>query len=62
VAGGGAKRAGGPCAPLPLPPGSLDFLATRQYLLYMPSHYQTRAITTLIDFLREKAAAEGLRG
>ncbi|WP_280191887.1 LysR family transcriptional regulator [Delftia sp. PS-11] len=47
---------------LPLPPGSLDFLTARQYLLYMPSRYQTRAIATLIDFLREKAAAEGLKG
>lgn len=57
-----AELASGALERLPLPPGSLDFLATRQYLLYMPSHYQTRAITTLIDFLREKAAAEGLRG
>lgn len=57
-----AELASGALERLPLPPGSLDFLATRQYLLYMPSRYQTRAITTLIDFLREKAAAEGLRG
>ncbi|MDR0226538.1 MAG: LysR family transcriptional regulator [Burkholderiaceae bacterium] len=57
-----AELASGALQRLPLPPGSLDFLATRQYLLYMPSRYQTRAITTLIDFLREKAAAEGLRG
>ena len=58
----GADLASGAVVRLPLPPGSLDFLASRQYLLYMPSRYQTRAITTLIDFLREKAEAEGLRG
>ena len=57
-----AELASGALERLPLPAGSLDFLATRQYLLYMPSRYQTRAISTLIDFLREKAAAEGLRG
>ncbi|CAB5680336.1 D-malate degradation protein R [Delftia tsuruhatensis] len=57
-----AELASGALERLALPPGSLDFLATRQYLLYMPSRYQTRAISTLIDFLREKAAAEGLRG
>lgn len=57
-----AELASGALERLPLPPGSLDFLATRQYLLYMPARYQTRAISTLIDFLREKAAAEGLRG
>lgn len=56
-----AELASGALERLPLPAGSLDFLATRQYLLYMPSRYQTRAISTLIDFLREKAAAEGLR-
>jgi DNA-binding transcriptional LysR family regulator len=51
-----ADLASGALERLALPEGSLDFLATRQYLLYMPARYQTRAITTLIDFLREKAA------
>lgn len=40
---------------LPFTPGSLDFLSTHKYLLYMPTRYQTRAITTLIDFLLDKA-------
>ncbi len=42
---------------LPLPPRDLAFLRTTMYLLYMPARYQTRAVTTLIAFLREKATA-----
>lgn len=42
---------------LPLPPRDLAFLRTTMYLLYMPARYQTRAVTTLIAFLRDKAAA-----
>ena len=42
---------------LPLPAGSLDFLATQKVLLYVPSRYQTRAVRTLIAFLQAKEAA-----
>lgn len=42
---------------LPLPPADLAFLRTTMYLLYMPARYQTRAVTTLMTFLRDKAAA-----
>ncbi|RZT42147.1 LysR family transcriptional regulator [Cupriavidus agavae] len=41
---------------LPLPQQELAFLRTTMYLLYMPARYQTRAVVTLIGFLREKAA------
>lgn len=41
---------------LPLPPQDLAFLRTTMYLLYMPARYQTRAVTTLVAFLRDKAA------
>lgn len=41
---------------LPLPAQDLTFLRTTMYLLYMPSRYQTRAVSTLIAFLRQKAA------
>ncbi len=44
---------------LPFAPGSLDFLSTHKYLLYMPTRFQTRAIATLIDFLLAKAAQQG---
>ena len=44
---------------LPFAPGSLDFLSTNKYLLYMPTRYQTKAIATLIDFLLGKAARQG---
>ncbi len=44
---------------LPFAPGSLDFLSTNKYLLYMPTRFQTRAIATLIDFLLGKAAQQG---
>lgn len=40
---------------LPLPPEDLSFLRTTMYLLYMPARYQTRAVRTLIAFLRDKA-------
>ncbi|PWK32714.1 LysR family transcriptional regulator [Cupriavidus plantarum] len=40
---------------LPLPPRDLAFLRTTMYLLYLPTRYQTRAVVTLIAFLREKA-------
>ena len=42
---------------LPLPPEDLAFLRTTMYLLYMPARYQTRAVTTLIAFLQDKAAS-----
>jgi len=42
---------------LPLPQQELAFLRTTMYLLYMPARYQTKAVTTLIAFLREKAGA-----
>ncbi|WP_227460992.1 LysR family transcriptional regulator [Cupriavidus pauculus] len=41
---------------LPLPAQDLAFLRTTMYLLYMPARYQTRAVTTLIAFLRDKAS------
>lgn len=41
---------------LPLPAQELEFLSAHMYLLYMPSHYQTKAQSTLIDFLRKKSA------
>ena len=44
---------------LPFEPGSLDFLSTNKYLLYMPTRFQTKAISTLIDFLLAKAAGQG---
>ena len=44
---------------LPLAPGSLDFLSSNRYLLYMPTRYRSRAITTLIDFLLGKAQQQG---
>ncbi|MCT9812508.1 LysR family transcriptional regulator [Acidovorax sp. Be4] len=44
---------------LPFEPGSLDFLSTNKYLLYMPTRYQTKAIATLIDFLLGKAQEQG---
>ncbi|NMM75817.1 LysR family transcriptional regulator [Rhodococcus sp. SRB_17] len=43
---------------LPFEPGSLAFLSTSKYLLYMPTRYQTKAIATLIDFLLHKAAQQ----
>ncbi len=43
---------------LPFEPGSLAFLSTNKYLLYMPTRYQTKAIATLIDFLLRKAAEQ----
>ena len=49
--------AAGELLQLPLPPEDLAFLRTTMYLLYMPARYQTRAVTTLIAFLRQKAAA-----
>lgn len=49
--------AAGTLVRLPLPPRDLAFLRTTMYLLYMPARYQTRAVTTLIAFLREKATA-----
>ncbi|CAG9173358.1 LysR family transcriptional regulator [Cupriavidus pampae] len=42
---------------LPLPPADLAFLRTTMYLLYLPTRYQTRAVATLIAFLREKTAS-----
>lgn len=42
---------------LPLPTQDLAFLRTSMYLLYMPARYQTRAVTTLIAFLRDKTAS-----
>ncbi|TWG88663.1 LysR family transcriptional regulator [Cupriavidus gilardii J11] len=42
---------------LPLPAQDLAFLRTTMYLLYMPARYQTRAVTTLIAFLQDKARA-----
>jgi len=48
--------ASGALQQLPLPPQDLAFLRTTMYLLYMPARYQTRAVTTLIAFLRDKAA------
>lgn len=47
--------AAGTLLQLPLPAQDLAFLRTTMYLLYMPSRYQTRAVTTLISFLRDKA-------
>lgn len=47
--------ANGTLVRLNLPPRSLDFLTTRQYLLYMPTRFQSKAIQTLIDFLRGRA-------
>ncbi|MCD2514109.1 LysR family transcriptional regulator [Comamonas endophytica] len=44
---------------LPFAPGSLNFLSTNKYLLYMPTRYQTKAIATLVDFLLEKAGRQG---
>ena len=49
--------AAGTLLQLPLPPEDLAFLRTTMYLLYMPARYQTRAVSTLIAFLRDKAAA-----
>lgn len=46
---------------VPLPPQDLAFLRTTMYLLYMPARYQTRAVTTLIAFLRAKAARAPMR-
>lgn len=43
---------------LPFEPGSLDFLSTNKYLLYMPTRFQTKAISTLIDFLLGKASGQ----
>ncbi len=51
------ELAAGTLLQLPLPPGDLAFLRTTMYLLYMPARYQTRAVSTLIAFLRDKAAA-----
>ncbi len=45
---------------LPLPAGSLDFLRTHKYLLYMPTRFQTRAIQTLTEFVHERALAEAV--
>ncbi|MDH1291541.1 LysR substrate-binding domain-containing protein [Comamonas terrigena] len=45
---------------LALPAGSLDFLATHKYLLYMPTRFQTRAIQTLTEYLHERALAEAV--
>lgn len=52
--------ASGQLVALDLPPHSLEFLNTRLYLLYLPTRYQTRAIQTLVDFLRSKALAAGV--
>ncbi|MBY4897168.1 LysR family transcriptional regulator [Cupriavidus sp. AU9028] len=46
---------------LPLPAQDLAFLRTTMYLLYMPARYQTRAVTTLIAFLRDKASQGPLK-
>lgn len=51
------ELAAGTLLQLPLPPEDLAFLRTTIYLLYMPARYQTRAVSTLIAFLRDKAAA-----
>nr|WP_315597697.1 LysR family transcriptional regulator [uncultured Cupriavidus sp.] len=51
------ELAAGTLLQLPLPPEELAFLRTTMYLLYMPARYQTRAVSTLIAFLRDKAAA-----
>lgn len=51
------ELAAGTLLQLPLPPEDLAFLRTTMYLLYMPARYQTRAVSTLIAFLRDKAAA-----
>ncbi|AZG16440.1 LysR family transcriptional regulator [Cupriavidus pauculus] len=48
--------AAGTLLQLPLPPQDLAFLRTTMYLLYMPARYQTRAVTTLIAFVRACAA------
>jgi len=45
---------------LPLPAGSLDFLRTHKYLLYMPTRFQTRAIQTLTEFVHQRALAEAV--
>lgn len=49
------SMASGALQELDLPAGSLDFLATHKYLLYMPTRFQTRAIRTLIDFVHMRA-------
>ena len=49
------SMASGALQELDLPAGSLDFLATHKYLLYMPTRFQTRAIRTLIDFVHTRA-------
>ena len=43
---------------LPFEPGSLAFLSTNKYLLYMPTRYQTKAMATLIDFVLRKASEQ----
>lgn len=49
--------AAGTLVRLPLPARDLAFLRTTMYLLYMPARYQTRAVSTLIAFLQQKATA-----
>ena len=46
---------------LPLPPESLEFIATHKYLLHMPSQYQTTAVRTLIEYLQEQESASASR-
>ena len=44
---------------LPFEPGSLAFLSTNKYLLYMPTRYQTKAMATLIDFVLQYSFGQG---
>lgn len=49
--------ASGDLVHVPIDEESLAFLSTFKFLLHMPSHYPTRALATLMDFLLEKAAS-----
>ncbi|WP_343593710.1 LysR family transcriptional regulator [Paracidovorax wautersii] len=53
-----AEIDGGVLQPVPLEPGTLDFLATGKFLLHVPDRYQTLAVQTLIGFLIEKEKAQ----